>query len=194
MKAILSLCDYTGNWAKYYREAGYYVQQVDLKTGADVRLIPHSKIKFWGILAAPPCGAFSRSGAQYWPKKDQNGETLMGLSLVDACLRAVALYQPHFWALENPVGRLKHWLGEPRLIFNPCDYGDPYTKKTCLWGNFHIPRTDLFTQISTEAVEPVRVSTQGSWLQLLGGSSEKTKTLRSTTPLCFAKAFFEANP
>jgi len=42
-------------------------------------------------------------------------------------------------------------------------------------------------------VEPVKVCEQGSWLQKLGGKSEKTKTLRSATPMGFARAFYEAN-
>ena len=89
------------------------------------------------------------------------------------------------WCLENPVGRLKRWLGEPAMYFDPCDYGDPYTKKTCLWGNFNHP--------VKYRVEPIKVCSQGSWIQTLGGKSERTKELRSTTPEGFAQAFYEAN-
>ena len=88
--------------------------------------------------------------------------------------------------LENPVGRLRRWLGPPTLMFNPCDYGDPYTKKTLLWGKFFPPKQTK--------VAPVKVCAQGSWVQKLGGSSERTKELRSMTPPGFAKAFFDANP
>ena len=181
----MSLCDHSGNWPNFYREAGYNVQLIDLKKGGDVRTLAYLDRPVYGILAAPPCTAFAGSGAQYWPKKDASGETLEALALVDACLRAVAIYKPAFWALENPVGRLRRYLGPPTLIFNPCDYGDAYTKKTCLWGEFNAP--------AKNPVEPVRVCSQGSWVQKLGGKSERTKELRSTTPLGFAKAFFEAN-
>jgi hypothetical protein len=111
---------------------------------------------------------------------------------MDACLRFVALYRPKWWALENPVGRMRKWLGPPRLIFNPCDYAgwgdetDRYTKKTLLWGEFNPPEKRW--------QEPVKVCSQGSWIQKLGGASERTKGLRSMTPLGFAKAFREANP
>lgn len=186
MKVILSLCDYTGNWSRPYAEAGYDVRLVDLKHGDDVRLFKHIDAHVQGILAAPPCDSFSGSGAQYWPAKDADGRTLSSLSIVDACLRLVAIYRPVWWALENPVGRLRRWLGPPRLMFHPCDYGDAYTKKTCLWGEFTAPRRT--------PVEPVRVSSQGSWVQRLGGKSERTKELRSATPMGFARAFFEANP
>lgn len=186
MFTVLSFCDYTGNWSQPYAEAGYDVVRVDLKNGQDARLFEHVGRPVRGILAAPECTAFAGSGAQYWPAKDADGRTLDGLALVDACLRAVAIYRPAWWALENPVGRLRRWLGPPRLMFNPCDYGDPYTKKTLLWGEFATPRRS--------PVEPIRVSTQGSWVQRLGGKSERTKTLRSATPMGFARAFFEANP
>ena len=91
-------------------------------------------------------------------------------------------YQPKFWAIENPVGTLHRWLGKPVMYFQPYEYGDPYTKKTCLWGNFKIPKKN--------PVEP----TEGSKMwKKYGGKSDRTKTLRSITPPGFAKAFFEAN-
>lgn len=187
MRTILSLCDYTGNWSSPYSQAGgYQVIQIDLKHGQDIRFLPHIVEPVHGILAAPPCTSFSVSGAQYWPTKDRDGTTAADLALVDACLRAVAIYNPAWWALENPVGRLRRWLGPPRLYFNPCDFGDPYTKKTCLWGTFTPP--------APTPVTPIRTSCQGSWIQNLGGKSERTKELRSATPLGFARAFFEANP
>ena len=62
----------------------------------------------------------------------------------------------------------------------------PTRKKTGLWGKFNrdLPRND---------VEPLRVCSQGSWVQRLGGKSDKTKELRSMTPLGFAYAFYAAN-
>jgi hypothetical protein len=44
-----------------------------------------------------------------------------------------------------------------------------------------------------QPVVKVRTSSQGSWIQRLGGSSERTKELRSVTPLGFAYAFAKAN-
>ena len=91
-----------------------------------------------------------------------------------------------WWAFENPVGRLRRYLGAPILRFDPCDFGDAYTKRTYLWGRF--------TEPQRQPVTPIRVTQQGSWVQRLGGSSERTKTLRSITPPGFARAFFAANP
>ena len=178
-KLILSLCDYTGNWPRYYKEAGYDVRLVDLKHGCDVRLMKIPVKSVYGILAAPICTVFASSGAR-WPRSDDDYRE--GLSLVDACLRLVPICRPKFWALENPVGKLVRWLGKPKTYFNPCDYGDPYTKKTALWGDFNIP--------TLTRVEP----TEGSKMHTcFGGKSERTKELRSSTPLGFAKAFYKAN-
>jgi len=142
-----------------------------------------------GILAAPPCTHFAGSGAQYWKAKDADGRTQEAVALVRHVLKLVRALQPRWWALENPVGRLPKLvpeLGRP-FYWQPHWYGDPYTKRTGLWGNFNadLPRWD---------VEPIRACAQGSWLQRYGGSSERTKAARSVTPHGFARAFFRANP
>lgn len=183
-KTILDLCGGTGAWSKPYKDAGYDVRLVTLPD--DVRLFKNPKELVYGILAAPPCDHFSGSGAQYWKEKDNDGRTLAGVSVMDACIRIIFIANPVFWCLENPVGRMKYYIGNPAMSFNPCDYGDPYTKKTLLWGKFNAPVKN--------PVKPIKVCGQGSWLMQLGGKSEKTKELRSVTPLGFAKAFFEANP
>ena len=186
-KTILSLFDYSGNWPKYYRESGYNVLQVDIKHDIDILTLQPEDLpnEIHGILAAPPCTDFAGSGAQYWKQKDQDGRTDQSLKLVDKVLRMVDYYNPEFWALENPVGRLQKLrpeLGEP-WYFQPYWFGDPYTKKTGLWGKFN-------RDLPKSPVEP----DPNSWIMKLGGKSERTKELRSMTPLGFAFAFFLANP
>jgi hypothetical protein len=189
---ILDLCGGTGSWSRPYRDAGYTVLVVDPAEDvaadivADVRTWePPKGLRVHGIMAAPPCTHLAGSGARWWADK---GESALAesLSVVDACLRLVTRYRPAWWALENPVGRLTRYLGPPQYTFDPCDYGDPWTKRTCLWGAFTIP--------VTSPVEPIRSCSQGSWLQQLGGKSARTKRLRSQTPEGFASAFFRANP
>ena len=103
---------------------------------SDVRLWrPPAGLEVRGILAAPPCTAFSVSGARWWARKGE-AALLDGLSVVDACIRIIEAVRPAWWALENPVGRLRHYLGPARATFQPWQYGDPYQKLTCLWGTF----------------------------------------------------------
>ena len=190
-RTILSLCDFTGNWSAPYSEAGYRVIRVDKKIAinprrpnsydGDVRLLEYLG-PVHGILAAPPCTMFASSGAR-WTRTE--AEMLDALSIVDACLRFVAICKPAFWALENPVGKLSRYLGPPAMRFDPWWYGrvtgDDYTKRTCLWGNFNIPKRD--------AIQPRR----GSAMHRLP-PNENRAALRSVTPIGFARAFFEANP
>lgn len=178
---LLSLCDLSGEWSRPYREAGWIVETVDLQRGKDVRLLPYDP-PFDGILAAPPCDHFASSGARWWKRKGEQA-LFDGLAVVDACLRAVALYRPTFWALENPVGRLSRFLGHPQFIFDPCDFGDPYTKRTCLWGCF-APPVPIF--VGDRWCYP----SMGSKMHLL---SSTKKNERSVTPTGFAKAFYKAN-
>jgi len=198
-KLILDLCGGTGSWSKPYAEAGYKVVLIDPMEWSteipplvhhlqkDVRKVTYEDLEAWapsahevvGILAAPPCTVFANSGAR-WPRTE--AEMLEGISVMDACMRIIGLVKPNWWALENPIGKMKKYLGPPKMYFNPCDYGDPYTKKTCLWGEFTVP-------VKT----PVPASL-GSKMHLnYGGKSAATKRARSATPAGFAKAFFEAN-
>ncbi len=189
---ILSLCDHTGNWSRPYAEAGYQVIQVDVQSGVDVRLIEHLAEPVHGILAAPPCTHFSKAGAHLWPGKGYVA-ILDGLSIVDACLRAVAIYRPAWWALENPAGRLKRWLGPAKWSFDPCDFGDPWTKRTYLWGDF-TPPTPLFSAQACRQVAPAPMIGRPGCRDRTTLLGSRGKAQRSATPEGFAQAFYESNP
>lgn len=193
---ILDLCGGTGSWSRPYADSGRYdVRIIDPqewlddaalrregyeRTG-DVRLFKYMvKERPHGILAAPPCTTFAVSGARWWEEKGEYA-LLEALSVADACLRVCVVHKPKWWAYENPVGRLRHYIGPPRLIFNPKDYGDPWTKKTLIWGDFKEP-------VKT----PVE-ATEGSKMHKIGPGPERAR-LRSETPPGWARAFFEANP
>lgn len=137
-----------------------------------------------GILAAPPCTCFASSGI--WVKRS-DADMVEALSVVDTCIRFAWACRPKWWVLENPV--LVRYLGKPVMYFQPCDFGDPYTKKTCLWGTFQKPRPLLLGRACA-----VRPSLGNAPIMKLGGKSMRTKNLRSQTRPGFAQAFFEANP
>lgn len=142
-------------------------------------------------MAAPPCTEFAVSGARWFQDEDRDGRTSRAVELIIRTYEIIQGCRPVWWALENPVGRINKLLPfmsqyGPRY-FQPFWYGDFYSKKTGLWGDFNFPEP-------TNIVEPITVCPQGSWVQKLGGKSDRTKELRSTTPLGFAYAFFAANP
>lgn len=183
-KIILDLCGGTGAWSRPYAEAGYDVRIVDIINGQDVRLFEFLDEPVHGILAAPPCTHLAASGARWWKEKGERA-LLEALSVVDACLRIVVACRPKWWALENPVGRLSRFLGPPRLIFQPYEYGDPWAKKTCVWGDFNIPKK--------RPVEPHPDPKIRERIWRMPPAPERS-LLRSITPPGFARAFMEANP
>jgi site-specific DNA-cytosine methylase len=199
---ILSLCDHTGNWSRPYAEdPAYEVVRVDALDGQDVRLLSYIDRPVHGILAAPPCTDFSTAqGVRSWGKKGTK-EVIEAMSVVDACMRAVAIYRPYWWALENPPGRLRYWIGAFSWSFQPYEYGryletgektldcslfpanDAFTKRTLIWGTARKP---LRKPVSVTHVHP-----EGGWNNKC---FNQHKGHRSVTPMGFSRAFKEANP
>ncbi len=188
-KIILDLCGGTGAWSRPYKDAGYDVRLITLPEYDVLAYAPPENV--YGILAAPPCTDFAVSGARWFAEKDKDGRTIKSMSIIIRCLRIIAQCQPIFWALENPVGRLRKSLGEPNLIFNPCDFGDPYTKKTLLWGRFNEPAK---MPVMPETANYNRIHyPRDSNGKALAWNSAKSQEIRSITPPGFAQAFFKAN-
>ena len=133
MKTILHLCADTGSDSMPYKLAGYNVILVGSEIGVE-NYTPPSNV--YGIFANPVCTEFSTARSD---GKARDPEA--GMFLVRECQRIIEQAKPHFWVIENPAtGKLKDYLGEPRLVYQPWQYGSPWTKKTALWGKFNIPQ------------------------------------------------------
>ncbi len=180
-KIILHLCPSKhASDSSWYRKNGYDVRLVGFAFGLDVRTyIPPKNV--YGIIANPPCTHLAGSGARWWKGKGDKA-LFEALAIVDACFRIILICSPTlaFWYLENPIGRLRKYVGKPNLIYNPCDYGDPYTKRTCLWGDFNKPKK--------KQVKPI----EGSKIHKYPPSKDRSE-LRSIAPKGFTQAFYEAN-
>lgn len=183
-RTILDLCGGSGAWARPYELAGYDVVRVTLPLG-DVRtFVPPRHV--WGVLAAPPCTEFSSARNGHRLPRD----FVAGMACVNACFRIVLQCRPRWWALENPAGgHLSRFLGTPRDTWEPCDFGDPWTKATSIWGDFALPKRGPFVAPLGGgplciACDPTRRRT--TWCS--------NSAHRAVTPAGFARAFFEANP
>jgi hypothetical protein len=200
MTHVVSLCDFTGNMVRPWAEAGYpcicYDTQHSIRADrverfadygsityrwADVRSLTPDDLSLASIVfAAPPCTHLAVSGARDFARK---GLRLLidALEVVEAC-RILCEHSRAPWMIENPVSRLSTLWRKPDHTFNPCDYGDPYTKKTCLWtgGGFVMP--------AKTPVEP----TLGSAMHLMAPSDDRANR-RAETPMGFARAVFAAN-
>lgn len=193
---VLSLCDRTGVMVQPWLEAGYECHIVDVqhqagrttdgllvKHGADLRrwwLPPRDAVAI--VFAFPPCTNLSVSGARWFREKGLRG-LIDGLETVEQC-RAICEWTAAPWMLENPVGTLSTYWREPDYTFQPWEYGDTYTKKTCLWtGN---------TFVMPEAWQRTKPDDTTSLIHLMPPSADRGDK-RSVTPAGFARAVFEAN-
>lgn len=182
-RVILDLCAGSGAWSEPYKSAGYRVVRVTLPKH-DVRtFVPPRNV--WGVLAAPPCDQFSL--ARNGHKVPRN--VVSGLEVVAACLRVVHMCRPRWWALENPVGLLSTWLGPPSDTWEPCDFGDPWTKRTALWGEFTRPKRGPYAK----PIGPGPLCTVCDTGKRRAPNCSNPAH-RAVTPAGFALAFFKANP
>lgn len=187
-KIIYSLCAGTRSWERPYIEAGYDVRSITLPDN-DVRLLKPVK-GVYGVVAAPPCDGFS--AARFFHGKGNYSEDyLPGLEVASACCRFILACNPVFWAMENPAnGKLKEWMGEPQLIFNPWQYGDNYQKTTALWGKFNIP-IPITIEKPEGMVKFSMLKSKEIFPEYYGIYTRQER--RAITPPGFARAFFEAN-
>lgn len=197
-KVVLSMFDLSGEWSKPWEDAGYQVFRFDIQADPEVGDVNNFSAEFfvdwfrafdgmniYAVLAACPCTDFASSGARHFAAKDADGRTVASVKLVHQTLCVVEYFKPAVWAIENPVGRIENLGGLPpwRLSFDPNHLGDPYTKKTLIWGRFN-------GDLPIAPVEP----TEGSKMhRLYGGKSMATKNARSVTPEGFSYGFFIAN-
>lgn len=184
-RLILDLCAGSGSWSKPYEQAGYRVIGVDPLGGrGDVRTFQPPPERVWGVLAAPPCTQFSlaRNGA-HDPR-----DFVQGMACVNACMRIVLQVRPRWWALENPTGLLSRFLGHPRDVFEPFEYGDPWSKRTALWGDFATPERGPYVS-PLDGGGPICARCFPDSPRVCSDAGH-----RAATAPGFARAFFEANP
>ena len=200
-KIILDLCGGTGSWSKPYKEAGYDVRVITLPEYDVLTYEPPENV--YGILAAPPCTEFSVLNCTAEPR--QRNEQA-GMQIVDACIGIIKQCKPVFWALENPRGYLRKYLGKPRYSFQPWHHGDAWTKATDIWGYFNTPN-EIYTKWDDVPKLPLYIRPnrkkpnfaflhKSSWNMIPQLSFHKPNTdaeFRAITPPGFAKAFYEAN-
>ena len=220
MKTILHLCADLGSDSYPYQcDKSYRVICIGKDYGVEnvtkeTLLRDFGVSEIYGIIANPVCTDLSRARSGGKPKSIESG-----MFLVNHCLRIIDELKPKWWGLENPAtGALRQVLGKPRLVYQPWEYGSPWTKKTALWGNFNIPEKKYsdFDDVPNK-VPQLYIRTRGKWatkrksdkpslafqhksaIQYIPEFApfvEYVKTdadLRSLCSQCFARAFKEVN-
>ena len=202
-KIILHLCADIGSDSRFYDlDDNYEV----IKIGKDIGVENYNPPRnVYGIIANPVCTEFSIAKGFHI-----NGDLQKGMFLVNHCLRIIKECNPTFWVIENPAtGKLKDFLGEPDFIYQPWEFGSPWTKKTALWGSFNMPIKTFSKWEDLEKIESLYIRgnrKKPSLVYLHKNDKYKIKewewaydlinddmSLRSMCSDGFAKAFYEAN-
>lgn len=207
-KIILDLCGGTGAWSSPYKEAGYEVINITLPRYDVTKWREYPEIvevirkgKIYGILAAPPCTSFSFARSTGKTMRDlENGHKIMKacLEIIWECQFALksnnAKETPlKFWALENPYGLMRRFLGHPVAIIQPWMWGDMYQKKTCLWG-FFVPPQPRIKEYKTTKFDKLHMRQLPKIPEgYFSPVENKRQSMRAVTPRGFAEAFFRAN-
>lgn len=193
------LCSRTPIMAQPWAAAGYRCICVDIQHSirrtrfengiefqwGDVRtwVPPEPYAKRIAFLAAfPPCTHVAVSGARDFRTK---GTAMLrdSLELFSSCYSAARWCGAPFM-VENPVGKFSDHMLPPDYNFQPWQYGDLWTKKTCLWtGNGFVMPAPMYT-------EPPEGVKELIWKM---SPSDDRADKRGETPPGFAKAVFLAN-
>jgi hypothetical protein len=192
---ILDLCGGTGSWSKPWLDAGYTVINVTLPE-YDVRTFNPPK-NVLGIFAAPPCAEFSVA------KNSRPRNFSEALEIVNACLKIIQICRINgglkFWALENPCGYLRQFIGKPFYEFEQWEFGGNKIKHTDIWGYFNKPKKIVEAKPEGLTVRHLNGRSNARDWGKMKCPDEYThlhltrQDIRAITPPGFAKAFFEAN-
>ena len=111
------------------------------------------KEKWDMIIAFPPCTHLAVSGAAWFEQKRKDGRQQQG---IDFFMKFVNCDCEKI-AIENPVGIMSSVWRKPNQIINPWQFGDEYSKKTCLW----VKGLPLLT--------PTKIVSKGEWTTFKSG-------------------------
>lgn len=130
---ILVACEFSGRVRESFRERGHDAWSCDLlPTEIEGNHFQCDVLEVidrgWDLLIAhPPCTHLAVSGAKWFKfKEKEQAEALEFIKkLLDADIPRIAI--------ENPVSIISSRIRKPDQIIQPYEYGEPESKKTCLW-------------------------------------------------------------
>jgi len=132
---VLVACEHSGTVRDAFRALGHDAISCDLLPTdtpgphyqGDVNDILSHR---WDmVLAFPPCTHLAVSGAKHFEAKRADGRQQEG---IDFFMLFTRLDCPRV-VIENPVGIMSTHYRKPHQIIQPWQFGDPFTKTTCLW-------------------------------------------------------------
>ena len=139
---VLIACEESQTVCKAFRELGHEAYSCDIQdcSGGHPEwhfkqdVLPLLKQHWDLIIAHPPCTYLSNAGARWlWAGGQLNEERYKkGLAGKDFFMMFYNCDCKHV-AIENPIPSNVYQLPKPSQIVQPFEYGEPWSKKTCLW-------------------------------------------------------------
>ena len=135
---ILLACEESQAVCKAFRELGHEAYSCDLLPTSGNNPEWHIQSDIidviysgkWDLMVAfPPCTHLAVSGARHFEQKQKDGRQQEAINFF---MKFVEAPIEHI-AIENPVGIMSSIYRKPDQIIHPYYFGDPYSKKTCLW-------------------------------------------------------------
>ena len=177
---VLLACEESQTVCKAFRARGHEAYSCDILPCSGGRpewhyqgdVIPVLKEKWDLVVAFPPCTDLAVSGAAHFAKKRADGRQQKS---IDFFMQFTKIPGP--WVIENPVGIMSRLFRKPDQIINPYQFGDPVSKKTCLW----LHKVPLL--VSTKIVEGSRYIKSPSgrsypeWCWKTGGGTGKKRSV-----------------
>ena len=146
---VLELFAGSRSVGKACEELGYEVYSSDINDFqgidyvTDIRDFDIDKVPFVPdiIWASPPCTYFSVASIGHHWNKDHTPKTKeaeLGVKIVNKTIEIIEMFQPDYFFIENPRGKLRKLSVVDGLYKNTvtyCQYGDTRMKPTDIWTN-----------------------------------------------------------
>lgn len=132
---VLVACEFSGVVRDAFARHGHDAWSCDLlpteAAGQHIQgdVLAHLDRGWDLIVAHPPCTFLSRAGARWWAQPGRAEKAHDAAEFVKALWAAPVKRV----AIENPIGQLNKLWRAPSQVIEPWWFGDPYTKRTCLW-------------------------------------------------------------
>ena len=186
---ILELFAGSRSFSKVAEDLGHETFAVDIKNfdnidyvtdilNFDVNKIPFKPDCIW---ASPPCTYFSVASIGHHWNKDHTPKTkeaALGCNIVIKTLEIIDYFQPDYFFIENPRGKLrklKFMQPLPRATITYCQYGDTRMKPTDIWTN-HISSNDLFGDNKLQGWKPRPICKNGDTCHISAPRGSQTGT------------------
>ena len=163
MKVLLA-CEESQSVTREFRALGHEAYSCDLyETSGDHPewhiqgdVLPLLDEDWDLIIAFPPCTHLASSGAAWFEAKRADGRQQAAI----AFFMKLANAKCDRIAIENPVGIMSSMYRKPDQIIQPYQFGDSYSKRTCLW------LKGLPKLVATNVVEPGESITYASGIKM----------------------------